>query len=93
MADVGTLLPSDDSMLFDTPHLNEIYASPPYLHHGLATSLEEIWTIYSHDDRHGVVNDFTKIQLNELVEYLRSLSGPEYYREENKKLKAHINKP
>lgn len=81
-ADVGTLLESDDSMLFDTPHLNNIYASPPYLHHGLANTLEEIWTIYSKDDSHGAVNDFTKIQLNELVEYLKSLSGPEFYREE-----------
>lgn len=81
-ADVGTLLESDDSMLFDTPHLNNVYASPPYLHHGLANSLEEIWTIYSKNDSHGAVNDFTKIQLNELIEYLKSLSGPEYYRED-----------
>jgi YVTN family beta-propeller protein len=92
MANVGTLIASDDSMLFDTPHLNEIYASPPYLHHGLATSLEEIWTKYSHNDRHGVVNDMTKIQLNELIEYLRSLSGPEFYRDKNKVLKADITK-
>ena len=93
MADVGSLLPSDDPMLFDTPHLNNIYASPPYLHHGLANSLEEIWTIYSHNDNHGVVNDFTKIQLNELIEYLRSLRGPEHYIEKNKKnrkLQANI---
>src|SRR5690606_22781817 len=38
--DVGSLIASDDSMLFDTPHLNNIYASPPYLHHGLALTLE-----------------------------------------------------
>lgn len=90
MAGVGTLQANDDSMLFDTPHLNNIYASPPYLHHGLANSLEEIWTIYSKNDSHGVVNDLTKIQLNELIEYLRSLSGPEYYRDEKKILKANI---
>jgi len=89
--DAGTLLASDDSMLFDTPHLNNIYASPPYLHHGLALSLEEIWTIYSHDDNHGYVNDFTKIQLNELIEYLRSLGGPEYYTDnQNNKLQAKV---
>jgi YVTN family beta-propeller protein len=88
--DVGSLLPSDDSMLFDTPHLNNIYASPPYLHHGLALSLEEIWTKYAEHNTHGAVNDFTKIQLNELVEYLKSLSGPQYYKEENKKLHAKI---
>jgi YVTN family beta-propeller protein len=91
MADVGTLIPSDDSILFDTPHLNNIYASPPYLHHGLALSLEEIWTRFSPEDKHGVVNDFTKIQLNELIEYLRSLGGPEYYEEKKKTLTATIS--
>lgn len=90
--DVGSLLASDDSMLFDTPHLNNIYASPPYMHHGLALTLEEIWTTYAEDDAHGVVNDFTKIQLNELIEYLRSLGSPEFYMEENKQLKAEIPK-
>lgn len=90
MADVGTLLASDDSMLFDTPHLNNIWASPPYLHHGLALSLEEIWTKFSPKDKHGVANDMTKIQLNELIEYLKSLSGPEYYQEEKKALSAKI---
>lgn len=90
--DVGTLLSSDDSMLFDTPHLNYIYASPPYLHHGLALSLEEIWTKYAAQNTHGAVNDFTKIQLNELIEYLKSLSGPEFYREENRELQAKIGR-
>jgi len=88
--DVGSLIASDDSMLFDTPHLNNIYASPPYLHHGLALSLEEIWTVYAHKDTHGRVNDFTKIQLNELIEYLKSLGNPEFYREEEKILKAKL---
>ncbi len=92
MEDVGTLIASDDSMLFDTPHLNHIYASPPYLHHGLALTLEEIWTIYAEDDIHGAVNDFTKIQLNELIEYLKSLSGPEYYIDKNRTLMARFIK-
>ncbi len=83
--DVGSLLASDDSMLFDTPHLNNIYASPPYLHHGRALTLEEIWTVYAHKDTHGAVNDFTKIELNELIEYLKSIRGPEYYINEGKK--------
>lgn len=92
MADVGTLLASDDSILFDTPHLNMIYASPPYLHHGRALSLEEIWTKYSPQNKHGAVNDMTKIQLNELIEYLKSLSGPEYYQEDKTELQAKISK-
>jgi YVTN family beta-propeller protein len=77
-SDVSTLAASDDSMLFDTPHLNNIYASPPYLHDGRAKTLEEIWTLYGKDDRHGLTSDMTKIELNELVEYLKSLRSPDY---------------
>lgn len=78
MANVGTLASSDDSILFDTPHLNNIFTSPPYLHDGRAKTLEEIWTIYGKTEEHGSVNDLTKIQLNELIEYLKSLRDPDY---------------
>jgi YVTN family beta-propeller protein len=77
-ADVNTLSASDDSILFDTPHLNNIYASPPYLHDGRAATLEEIWTIYGNSDKHGRVGDLTKSELNDLVEYLKSLRAPKY---------------
>jgi len=78
MADVGTLAASDDSILFDTPHLNNIIFSPPYLHDGRAATLEEIWTIFGKTEQHGAVNDLNKIQLNDLVEYLKSLRDEEY---------------
>ena len=65
-------------MLFDTPHLNNIYASPPYLHDGRAATLEEIWTIYGKDDKHGLVSDMSKNQLNDLIDYLKSLRAPQY---------------
>ena len=77
-ADVGTLAASDDSILFDTPHLNNILYSPPYLHDGRAATLEEIWTIYGKTEQHGSVNDLTKTKLNDLVEYLKSLRDEEY---------------
>jgi YVTN family beta-propeller protein len=83
--DVGTLSLSDDSIKLDTPHLNNIYASAPYLHDGRAATLEEIWTKYSPNDKHGVANDLTKIELNELVEYLKTLSSPEYNTDVHKK--------
>ena len=88
MTNVGTLAATDDSILFDTPHLNNIFASPPYLHDGRATTLEEIWTIYGKTEQHGAVNDLTKIQLNELIEYLKSLRDPEYEKNSNKIMKA-----
>ncbi len=77
-ADVSTLAASDDSMLFDTPHLNNIYASPPYLHDGRAKTLEEIWTLYGKDDKHGLTSDMTKNDLNDMIEYLKSLRGHSY---------------
>lgn len=78
LADVSTLAATDDPTLFDIPHLNNIYSSAPYLHDGRAETLEEIWTVYGQDDKHGFVNDMTKIQLNDLVDYLKSFRGPEY---------------
>ena len=78
LASVSTLAATDDSMQFDTPHLNNIFASPPYLHDGRAATLEEIWTIYGKEDKHGLANDMNKNQLNDLVEYLKSLRAPEY---------------
>jgi YVTN family beta-propeller protein len=88
LADVGTLALTDDSMKFDTPHLNNIYASPPYLHDGRAATLEEIWTKYNPNDKHGVANDLTKIELNELIEYLKTLSSPDYYKKIQSKYHA-----
>ncbi|MCF6180890.1 cytochrome D1 domain-containing protein [Lutibacter sp.] len=78
LEDVGTLSKTDDSILFDTPNLNNIYASAPYLHDGRAKTLEEIWTVYGGDDNHGRVNDLSKIELNDLVNYLKSLRGSNY---------------
>ncbi len=89
-ADVGTLAASDDSILFDTPHLNNIYASAPYLHDGRAATLEEIWTIYGKEERHGSVNDLTKIELNQLIEFLKSLRSPEYEKITDKPKEASV---
>ena len=58
---------------FDVPHLNNIYDSAPYLHNGIAETLEEIWTRFNPYDRHGVTNDMTKDQLNDLIEYIKTL--------------------
>jgi len=71
--DVGTKLKYDRESEFDAPHLNNIYDSAPYLHNGIAETLEEIWTVHNPNDRHGVTNDMTKDQLNDLIEYLKTL--------------------
>jgi YVTN family beta-propeller protein len=70
--DVGTRKPTDSSGLLKAPQLTNIAITAPYLHDGSARTLEEIWTIYNPDDKHGRTNDLTKDELNDLIEYLRS---------------------
>ncbi len=71
--DIGSRNWLDKQGVFDVPHLNNIYDSAPYLHNGEAETLEEIWTRFNPYDTHGVTNDMTKDQLNDLVEYLKTL--------------------
>jgi YVTN family beta-propeller protein len=71
--DVGTRSEHDDNGIFDTPGLNDLDETAPYLHDGKALTLEEIWTLYNPDDRHGRANDLSKDELNALIEYLRTL--------------------
>ncbi|MHC4273143.1 MAG: beta-propeller fold lactonase family protein [Planctomycetota bacterium] len=58
---------------FDTPHLNNIYDSAPYLHNGAAPTLEEIWTRFDQLMLHGETDDLSRQQFNDLIAYLKSL--------------------
>jgi YVTN family beta-propeller protein len=71
--DVGTANKYDTNGLFDVPQLDRVDQRPPYLHSGEALSLEEIWTIYNPADKHGVTSDMSKEELNDLIEYLKTL--------------------
>lgn len=70
---VGTKGQHDTSEAFDTPHLLGVADTAPYLHDGRAQSLEELWTLYNTNDLHGVSSYMNKIQLNDLVEFLKTL--------------------
>jgi YVTN family beta-propeller protein len=70
--DVGTKKSTDNSGLLDTPQLIDVALTAPYLHDGSARSLEEIWTVFNPEDKHGRTNDLTKDELNDLIEYLRT---------------------
>jgi YVTN family beta-propeller protein len=70
--DVGTRKAPDNAGLFDTPQLTNIALTSPYLHDGSAHTLEEIWTVFNPEDKHGRTNDLTKDELNDLIEYLRT---------------------
>ena len=71
--DVGTGKLTDRSPVIDVPQLSNVAYSAPYLHDGSARSLEEIWTVFNPKDTHGVSNDLTKDELNDLIEYLKTL--------------------
>jgi len=70
--DVGTKRPLDNPGLYKSAPLTNIALTAPYLHDGSARSLEEIWTVYNPNDKHGRTNDLTKDELNDLIEYLRT---------------------
>jgi YVTN family beta-propeller protein len=72
ISDVGTRKPTDNSGQLKAPPLTNIALTAPYLHDGSARSLEEIWTIFNPEDKHGRTNDLTKDELNDLIEYLRT---------------------
>ena len=71
--DVGSGKWSDRSPVIDVPQLTNIALTAPYLHDGSARSLEEIWTVFNPRDTHGVTNDLNKDELNDLIEYLKTL--------------------
>jgi len=72
-ADVGSGKWTDRSPKFDTPHLTNVVYSAPYLHDGSARTMEEIWTVFNPNDTHGQTNDLNKDELNDLIEYLKTL--------------------
>ncbi|HUI81895.1 MAG TPA: hypothetical protein VLY24_28435 [Bryobacteraceae bacterium] len=71
--DVGSGKWNDRSPLIDVPQLTNVVLTAPYLHDGSANSLEEIWTVFNPKDTHGVTNDLMKDELNDLIEYLKTL--------------------
>ena len=71
--DVGTATAYDNAKEFDIPQLEGVYMRSPYLHNGEALSLEEIWTKFNPKDQHGITSDMTKEQLNDLIEFLKTL--------------------
>lgn len=74
--DVGT--GSDDPTekmgpAYDTPTLLGVYRTPPYLHHGKAKTLQDVLTTCNKEDKHGKTSHLNKEELDDLVEFLKSL--------------------
>ncbi|MCI0683612.1 MAG: hypothetical protein L0Y71_16020 [Gemmataceae bacterium] len=59
--------------LYDTPTLLGIYRTAPYLHHGKAKTLLDVLTTQNKGDKHGKTSHLAKADLEDLVEFLKSL--------------------
>jgi DNA-binding beta-propeller fold protein YncE len=72
--DVGTRPPDGQpGPALDTPSLLELHRSDPYLHHGRARTLEEVFTRFNPADRHGKTSHLDGQQIRALSEFLRYL--------------------
>jgi hypothetical protein len=71
--DVGTRVPGDFGDCFDTPSLRGLGRTAPYLHHGRAATLEEVFTAYNPARKHGAAHELSREELADLVAYLKGL--------------------
>ena len=71
--DVGTRTPRDSQDKFDTPSLRGVVHTAPYLHHGKASTLEEIFTRYNPRSRHGAAHLLDSKEIRDLAWFLKSL--------------------
>lgn len=58
---------------YDTPMLLSLYRTAPYLHHGRAATLKDVLTTENRNDRHGKTSHLSAQQVDDLVEFLKSL--------------------
>jgi len=58
---------------FDVPHLLGVWDSGPYLHDGRAKTLHEVFTKHNPNDKHGKTSKLSEQELNDLIEYLKTL--------------------
>ncbi len=70
---VGTQVVGDPQASFDTPSLRGISRSAPYLHHGKAKTVQEVFTKYNNNERHGRAHTLDEDELRDLLAYLMSL--------------------
>ncbi|HYJ08750.1 MAG TPA: hypothetical protein VEX18_07065, partial [Polyangiaceae bacterium] len=79
--DVGTVKPTSGGRagepLFgiDTPTLNGVWESAPYLHDGSAATLRDVLTTQNAEDRHAFTSELSPQELDQLVSYVQQLDG------------------
>jgi YVTN family beta-propeller protein len=58
---------------YDTPTLLGVYRTGPYLHHGKAKTLRDVLTTCNKGDKHGKTSHLKPAEIDDLVEFLKSL--------------------
>jgi cytochrome c peroxidase len=69
---VGGFLGQNDDLKFRVPILRNITKTSPYFHNGSIKEIEEVVRIMS---KYQIGNEFSKEQISEVVEFLKSLEG------------------
>ncbi|MBQ4819024.1 PKD domain-containing protein [Aquimarina sp. MMG016] len=81
MHDVGTIVSNSGNRLgkkllaLDVPTLKDVWATAPYLHHGAAKTLAEVFTKYNANDAHGATSSLSVTQIKQLEAYLKQIDG------------------
>ena len=81
--DVGTIEAISGGRLnnnligIDVPTLKDLWATAPYLHHGKAKTLQEVFTTYNTNNAHGQTSNLSSTELNQLEAYLKQLDDSE----------------
>jgi len=70
---VGTGTDDDKDTFFDTPTLQEVWRTAPYLYDGKASTIYEVLTGNNPDDKHGTTQKLSKEDLDALVLYIYTL--------------------
>ena len=71
--EVGTKIDGDVADRFDVPSLRGVARTAPYLHHGRAATLQEVFTKFNERRRHGAAHELTAQETSDLIAFLKSL--------------------
>jgi len=67
--EIGVQGEYDHQNSWDTPTLIEVWRTGPYLHDGRSATMKEVFSV----EKHGLKNDLSEEELDQLVEYVLSL--------------------
>jgi YVTN family beta-propeller protein len=73
MHDVGSSVPYDRRLDFDTPTLIEVWRTAPYMHDGHYTTVKDLLVTGRHGGKSGELDGLTDQDLNDLTEFVLSL--------------------